>query len=108
MNLRDREDRRLERRQVAADDGLERLRQSDGDHDGIHGLLRHGAHGPRRPLISMSKLLEAAMAGPGVAPTQHSSRVRPVVERIDLVAGKALEEPILDHGPVRRRALFAG
>ncbi len=26
-----------------------------------------------RPLISMSKLLEAAMAGPGVAPTQPSS-----------------------------------
>ena len=95
------------RSDVAADDGLQRLRQRRGDDDGVLGAFRHRAMGA----VAVDDDVEEVGAGHRRARQDRDLamvQVRRVVQPVDLVAGKFLEQAVLDHGAGAAEAFFGG
>jgi hypothetical protein len=90
---------------VAAGDGLEPGHDMGGDDDGIDALVRHGAmravagHGDLEHVVGRHH-------GPIAHREPAHRQARPVVHPVDLVHGKALEQPLLHHHAPARLALF--
>jgi hypothetical protein len=105
VDLGDREHRGLQRIDVAADDGLQRLRQRGCDNDGILGAFRHRA----MRAIAVDHDVEevgAGHRGAGQDGDLAMVEVRRVVQPIDLVAGEFFEQAILEHGARAAKAFF--
>src|SRR5438552_2456608 len=97
--------RRLEGIDVAADDGLQRLSERDCDHDGILRALRHGAV---RAIAVDGDVEEVSACHGGSWKDRKLAvvQVGRIVQPVDLVAGKFLEQPVLDHGAGAAEAFF--
>src|ERR1700709_1925464 len=107
VDLRDRQYRGLERIDVAADDGLQRLRQGGCDHHRVLGTLRHRA----MRAIALDDDVEEISAGHRGSRQDRDLavvEVRRVVQAVDLVAGKFLEQAVLDHRAGAAKAFFSG
>ena len=96
MDLRDRQHRRLVRIDVAADDGLQGLSQRHGDDDRVLGILR------RRAMRAVAGNGNVEEIGAGHRRPRKNGKlavveIGRVVQSIDFVAGKFLEQPVLDH-----------
>src|SRR5216683_2445318 len=105
MDLRDRQHRRLQGIDVAADDGLQRLSERHRDHHGILRALRHRAV---RTIAGYGDVEEvgAGHGGPRKDRNLAMVQIGRVVQPVDLVAGKLLEQPVLDHGAGAAEAFF--
>ena len=105
MDLRDRQHGRLQRIDVAADDGLQRLAERHGDDDGVLGTLRHRA---MRAIAVDDDVEEigAGHRGAGEDGDLAMVQIGRVVQAVELVAGKLFEQPVLDHGARAAKAFF--
>ena len=96
MQFGDREDRGLLRIDVATDDRLECLRERYGNHHRVNRLLRHGA----MRAATYNGDVETARRGHG--DTRRGTNpsgfgVGPIVDGVDFLAGKSVEQAIFHH-----------
>src|SRR6267378_3588987 len=105
VNLGDRQHRRFQGIDVAADNGLQRLPERHRDHNGILRAFRHRA----MRAIAVDGDVEEVGARHG-GPRQNRDlamvQIGRVVQPIDLIAGKFLEQAVLDHGAGAAEAFF--
>jgi len=106
MDLRDREHGGAQGRGVARDDGLQLLHELCRDHDRIARLVRHGRMAARA-LDDDVEEARPGHGGAGLAENAPRRGVGVVVQPVELVAGKALEQAFRDH-PARTAEPFLG
>ncbi len=106
MDLRDGQDGGLQRIDVAADDGLQRLTDRHRDDNRILGTLRHGA---MRAVAGDDDVEEVRAGHRGAGQDRDFAVVEigRVVQSIQFITGEFVEQLVLDHG-ARAAETFLG
>ena len=105
MELRRADHGRIHRIGVAADDGLQRHHDLRADHHRVDALMRHGAV----RTLAFDGDLENVVGGhhrAGADGELADRNARDVVHAVDLLGGKLVEQPFLDHDPAAALVLL--
>lgn len=106
MNLGDRNHQIVQRVMIAADDGLQRLRNATGGHHRIAGFVGHGAMTAHALNVNV-KRINRGHDRPRRGVKSAFGQVWSIVQRIDLRDVEPVHDTFLNHN-VRAAALFLG